>query len=116
MQTSVAPAAFSPHIPETLDQVRVLETMGLIVVDVARLGSAQLVLGDFSLSLPVITYTFYPQTSAAASLIVLPRWPWPLVRRTLWRLDQLKASPIWQRRDAPHPEYLHYLTKYFRFS
>ena len=48
MQTSVAPAAFSPHVPETQDQVRVLETMGLIVVDVARLGSAQLVLGNFS--------------------------------------------------------------------
>ena len=75
MQTSVAPAAFSPHVPGTLDQVRVLETMGLIVVDVARLGSAQLVLGNFSHSFPVITYTFYPQTSAAASSIVLPRWP-----------------------------------------
>ena len=75
MQTSVAPAAFSPHVPGTLDQVRVLETMGLIVVDVARLGSAQLVLGNFSHSSPVITYTFYPQTSAAASSIVLPIWP-----------------------------------------
>ena len=61
MQTSVAPAAFSPHVPETLDQVRVLETMGLVVVDVARLGSAQLVLGDFSHSIPVITYTFTPR-------------------------------------------------------
>ena len=47
MQTSVAPAAFSPHVPETQDQVRVLETMGLIASDQARLGSAQLVLGDF---------------------------------------------------------------------
>ena len=75
MQTSVAPAAFSPHVPETQDQVRVLETMGLIVVDVARLGSAQLVLGDFSHSFSVITYTSYPQTSAAASLTALPRWP-----------------------------------------
>ena len=60
MQTSVAPAAFSPHVPGTLDQVRVLETMGLIVVDVARLGSAQLVLGNFSHFFSVITYTFLP--------------------------------------------------------
>ena len=47
MQTSVAGATFSPHVPETQDQARVLETMGLIVSDLARLGSAQLVLGDF---------------------------------------------------------------------
>ena len=75
MQTSVAGATFSPHVPETQDQVRVLETMGLIASDLARLGSAQLVLGDFShYSFPVITSTFSPQTSAAASLTELLRW------------------------------------------
>ena len=75
MQTSVAGATFSPHVPETQDQVRVLETMGLIASDQARLGSAQLVLGDFShYSFPVFTSTFSPQTSAAASLTELLRW------------------------------------------
>ena len=59
MQTSVAGAAFSPHVSETQDRVQVIETMELIAVDLARLGSAQLVLGDSShYGFPVYTSTF----------------------------------------------------------
>ena len=59
MQTSVAGAALSHHVPESQDQVQVIETMELIAGDLARLGSAQLVLGDFShYGFSVYTSTF----------------------------------------------------------